>query len=238
MLLHINPTRQRGKRTGSLARASGWYMTFFAAGIIMTGRASVFSNSREGAWRRGHPSSCAWHGRAGHGNHVADSDGPAIESSWEWVSRTPRLQATLRGRDRRRGVRGLAALLPQGRTEWDLHLRAPHATQGARRICAHDDRFRIVGPGDETRLEFEAAGLPPLPAGWTRAYVSRACGYCNDVDPFTAAGDTIEPLPWRGMPAFPFAAGVTRPAGAAHDDDLCEFQTRPAGGVEQRPVRP
>ena len=35
MLLHINPTRQRGKRTGSLARASGWYMTFFAAGVIM-----------------------------------------------------------------------------------------------------------------------------------------------------------------------------------------------------------
>jgi hypothetical protein len=36
MLLHINPTRQRGKRTGSLARASGWYMTFFAAGVIRT----------------------------------------------------------------------------------------------------------------------------------------------------------------------------------------------------------
>ena len=34
MLLHINPTRQRGKRTGYLARASGWYMTFFAAGVI------------------------------------------------------------------------------------------------------------------------------------------------------------------------------------------------------------
>jgi hypothetical protein len=36
MLLHINPTRQRGKRTGSLAGASGWYMTFFAAGVIGT----------------------------------------------------------------------------------------------------------------------------------------------------------------------------------------------------------
>ena len=35
MLLHINPTRQRGKRTGSLARASGWYMTFFAAHMII-----------------------------------------------------------------------------------------------------------------------------------------------------------------------------------------------------------
>ena len=35
MLLHINPTRQRGKRTGSLAGASGWYMTFFAVGVIV-----------------------------------------------------------------------------------------------------------------------------------------------------------------------------------------------------------
>ena len=37
MLLHINPTRQQGKHTGSLARASGWYMTFFAAGVIVLG---------------------------------------------------------------------------------------------------------------------------------------------------------------------------------------------------------
>ena len=40
MLLHINPTRQRGKRTGSLARALGWYMTFFAAGLIVDRGAS------------------------------------------------------------------------------------------------------------------------------------------------------------------------------------------------------
>ncbi len=38
MLLHINPKRQRGKRTGSLAGASGWYMTFFAAGVIVNCR--------------------------------------------------------------------------------------------------------------------------------------------------------------------------------------------------------
>ena len=36
-------------------------------------------------------------------------------------------------------------------------------------LQADDDRFCVVGPGDEVRLEFEAAGLPPLPAGWTRA---------------------------------------------------------------------
>ena len=89
---------------------------------------------------------------------------------------------------------------------------------------ADDDRFCVAGPGDEARLEFEAAGLPPLPAGWTRAYVLRAFGYCKDADPFTATSDTIQPLPWRGMPAFPFAAGVTRPATQAHDDYLREFQ--------------
>ena len=38
MLLHINPTRQRGKRTGSLAGASGWYMTLCCC--ILTRRAS------------------------------------------------------------------------------------------------------------------------------------------------------------------------------------------------------
>ncbi|MGA2701196.1 MAG: hypothetical protein ABSH35_08870, partial [Isosphaeraceae bacterium] len=108
----------------------------------------------------------------------------------------------------------------------------------ARLLQADDDRFCVAGPGDEARLEFAAAGLPPLPAGWTWAYVLRAFGYCKDADPFTATSDTIEPLPWRGMPAFPFAAGVTRPARAAHDDYLREFQTRPAGEVEPRAVRP
>src|SRR5208337_1480734 len=98
--------------------------------IIMTNRASGSSHSREGAWRREHATSTAWHRRAGHGNDVAGSDGPALSSSWEWVSRTPCLRAILRGRVRRRGDRGLAALLPHGRTEWDLHLRAPHATHG------------------------------------------------------------------------------------------------------------
>ena len=49
MLLHINPTRQRGKHTGSLARASGWYMTFFAAGVIetMSGKSLATSLKRE-----------------------------------------------------------------------------------------------------------------------------------------------------------------------------------------------
>ena len=41
-------------------------------------------------------------------------------------------------------------------------------------LQADDDQLCLVGPGDEVRLEFDAAGLPPLPPGWTRSYVLRS----------------------------------------------------------------
>ena len=42
--------------------------------------------------------------------------------------------------------------------------------------------------------------------------------------------DTVEPLPWRGMPAFPFGRDVKRPPDPAYEAYLREYQTRPAGG--------
>jgi hypothetical protein len=93
-------------------------------------------------------------------------------------------------------------------------------------LQADDDRFCVLGPGDEVRMEFEAASLPPLPAGWTRSYVLRAFGYCKDADPMTATSDTVEPLPWRGMPAFPFTAPASRPSDPAYGAYLREYQTR------------
>jgi len=106
----------------------------------------------------------------------------------------------------------------------------------ARLLQADDDLFCVIGPGDEVRLEFEAMSLPPVPEGWTRSYVLRSFGYCKDADPFTATSDTVEPLPWRTMPAFPFASGVVRPANPAFEAYLREFQTRPAGGTDHRAV--
>jgi tetratricopeptide (TPR) repeat protein len=100
----------------------------------------------------------------------------------------------------------------------------------ARLLNRDDDLLCIVGPGDEVRLEFDASRLPPLPPGWTRSYVLRAYGYCKDADPFTAASDSVEPLPWREMPAFPFGPDAKRRADSAFESYLREFQTRPAGG--------
>ena len=99
-------------------------------------------------------------------------------------------------------------------------------------LADDDDQLCLVGPGDEVRLEFAAANLPPLPPGWTRSYVVRGIGYCKDADPFTATSDSIEPLPWRGMPAFPFGREVKRETDPAYDSYLRHYQTRPAGAGE------
>ncbi len=96
-------------------------------------------------------------------------------------------------------------------------------------LTTDDDQVCTVGPGDEVRLEFDARGLPPLPEGWTRAFILRAVGYCKDADPFTAASDAVGPLPWKGMPPYPFGPAGERPRDPAYSTYLREYQTRPAG---------
>jgi tetratricopeptide (TPR) repeat protein len=100
----------------------------------------------------------------------------------------------------------------------------------AQLLRADDDRFCVIGPGDEVRLEFDAQQVPPLPAGWTRSYVLRAVGYCKDADPFTATADDVGPLPWRGMPDLPFGPEGERPHDPAHAEFLRRYLIRPAGG--------
>lgn len=93
-----------------------------------------------------------------------------------------------------------------------------------------DDRLCLVGPGDEVRLTFDARAVPPLPDGWTRSFVLRSTGYCKDADPFTAASDTVGPLPWKGMGPYPFGPSGERPRDPEYDAYLREYQTRAVGG--------
>lgn len=93
-----------------------------------------------------------------------------------------------------------------------------------------DDQLCLIGPGDEVRLEFEAGRLPALPLGWTRSYVLESIGYCKDADPFTATGDQVGPLPWHGMPEFPFSTPTERPSDPSYREYLKVYQTRNAGG--------
>jgi len=91
-----------------------------------------------------------------------------------------------------------------------------------------DDRLCLLGPGDEVRLEFDAGNIPPTPQGWTRSYVLRAVGYCKDADPFTGGSDSVGPLPWRGMPAYPFGPEGRRPEDQKYRAYLDAYQVRPA----------
>lgn len=96
-----------------------------------------------------------------------------------------------------------------------------------------DDHHCVIGPGDEAQIEFNANALPVLPEGWTRSYVLRSTGYCKDADPFTAGSDSIGPLPWKGMPPYPFGPEGERPSDPAYEAYLREYQTRVIGTAER-----
>jgi hypothetical protein len=88
-----------------------------------------------------------------------------------------------------------------------------------------DDRFVIFGPGDEITVTFDAGRLPPLPAGWKRSFVLRTWGYTKDTGPFTAHGDTVEPLPFRAMGNYPYGPDKRHP----DEEYQRRYNTRPAG---------
>jgi Tfp pilus assembly protein PilF len=92
-----------------------------------------------------------------------------------------------------------------------------------------DDRFVVMGPGDEIAVSFDAGKLPALPEGWTRSFVLRSWGYCKSAGPFTTTGGYVEPLPFHGMSNFPYRADEHYPRDAAHQEYLRRHQTRRVG---------
>ena len=74
-----------------------------------------------------------------------------------------------------------------------------------------DDRSVIFGRGEEITLEYAAKHLAKLTKGRVRNFVLHLSGWCKDMDPHTAFGETVEPLPFRGMRAYPYAEGESYP---------------------------
>lgn len=91
-------------------------------------------------------------------------------------------------------------------------------------LPAFDDRYVIFGRGEEIALEFVAS--PPPAAGHTRTFVLRTAGYCKDMDLYTAFPHTIEPLPFKTMPSYPYGPGLSFPRGEVFERDAREFHTR------------
>ena len=78
-------------------------------------------------------------------------------------------------------------------------------------LTGAEDHFVVFGAGDEVALEFDAAALPPLPSGWTRDYFVYFNGYVKDMDFYAAHAQTVGPLPFKGMPGYPYPTGLSYP---------------------------
>ena len=93
---------------------------------------------------------------------------------------------------------------------------------------AVDDRFVIMGSGDEIRLLFNAADLPPVEKGFKRDFLLYANGWVKDGDLNTAFAQTVEPLPFHEMRGYPYADPESYPRDETHQRYLREYNTRPA----------
>lgn len=95
-------------------------------------------------------------------------------------------------------------------------------------IGAVDDRLVLMGSGDEMSLEFRAGALPPPPAGFERDYILKVDGWAKDRDANTAYSQTVEPLPFHGMSAYPYPAAEHFPSDRLHQSWREKYNTRPA----------
>ena len=86
-----------------------------------------------------------------------------------------------------------------------------------------DDRYVILGTGDEIALRFDARSLSPLRKGYTRSFILVSDVYCKDMDLYTVAGDTVTPLPFKRMSGYPYPKDEQYPAP---DDWQARFNTR------------
>ncbi|MCZ6695684.1 MAG: FG-GAP-like repeat-containing protein [Acidobacteria bacterium] len=79
-----------------------------------------------------------------------------------------------------------------------------------------DDKFVIFGKGEEVTLEFPVKNLPDVPHRHVRSFLLFATGFCKDMDPHTAFGETVEPLPFHGMSGYPYGENEVYPDDADH----------------------
>jgi hypothetical protein len=93
-------------------------------------------------------------------------------------------------------------------------------------LGAADDQFAVFGSGEGVELEFDPAGLPNLPAGWTRDYFFYANGFEKDFDFYAAYAFTVEPLPKHGLVSYPYETGKEYPLDDEHLKYQFEYNTR------------
>jgi hypothetical protein len=91
-----------------------------------------------------------------------------------------------------------------------------------------DDRMVIMGSGDELSLEFSAKSLAPLPKDWSRDFLLLVDGWAKDADANTAFSESVLPLPFHAMSAYPYKKDERFPNDPEHAQYVRDYLTRPA----------
>ena len=89
-----------------------------------------------------------------------------------------------------------------------------------------DSRYVIMNAGDELTLEFDASRLPELRSGWSRDFLFYNNGWVKDGDLNTAHGQTVAPLPFQEMTAYPYGPNESYPGDEEHATYLRTYNTR------------
>jgi hypothetical protein len=95
-------------------------------------------------------------------------------------------------------------------------------------LTKSDDMFVVAKSGDEIALTFDAASVRPLPDGWTRTFLLLADGFSKEMDINSGSPDTVAPLPFHAMTAYPYRPPQHYPDTAEHRRYQAAYNTRVA----------
>jgi hypothetical protein len=96
-------------------------------------------------------------------------------------------------------------------------------------LTTTDDQFVVSAPGDEIALTFDATTLPPLDEGWARTFLLYADGFSKEMNLHSASPDTLEPMPFHAMSAYPYNAPEKYPDTPEHARYRETYNTRVIG---------
>ncbi|HTL66811.1 MAG TPA: FG-GAP-like repeat-containing protein [Lacunisphaera sp.] len=100
-------------------------------------------------------------------------------------------------------------------------------------VTGRDDRLALLNGGDELALAFDAARLPPKPAGLVRDFYLHVDGWDKDADFHVKTGWDVGPLPFHGMDDQAYGS---EPRPSRLDDAwITRYNTRWVGPVVVSP---
>jgi hypothetical protein len=97
-------------------------------------------------------------------------------------------------------------------------------------VQSADDQFVIFASGDEVTLRFPANALGSVPAGWVRTFLLRSDSFCKDMDLYTGASESVDPLPFHAMKSYPYGPDEHYPNTEATRSYRQHFNTRIVAG--------